>query len=92
MIFTIGTCRYEKELDSVIVAHNKVVLYNSSLSQCYHLCNTSTQTTCRSFEYNEENQTCQLSDVNRWMESYYFLHDISGWNYYHKKCHFGKLP
>ncbi|XP_048747880.2 secretory phospholipase A2 receptor-like [Ostrea edulis] len=87
--FNEGTCRYQEEMDSVIVAHNKFVLFNSSLTQCYHLCNSSTQITCRSFEYNQENQTCQVSDVNRWMEGHYFLQYISGWNYYHRTCYFG---
>lgn len=83
-------CRYQKEVSSVIVAHNKLVLANTTLSECYHVCNSSTQVTCRSFEYNAENQVCQISDVNKWTESQYFLQDVRGWDYYHRKCYFGK--
>lgn len=83
-------CRYQKEVSSVIVAHNKLVLANTTLSECYHVCNSSTQVTCRSFEYNAENQVCQISDVNRWTESQYFLQDVPAWDYYHRKCYFGK--
>ncbi|XP_011424220.3 uncharacterized protein [Magallana gigas] len=82
-------CRYQKEVASVIVSHNKLVLANTTLSECYHVCNSSTQVTCRSFEYNAENQVCQISDVNRWTESQYFLQDVRGWDYYHRKCYFG---
>lgn len=83
-------CRYQKEVSSVIVSHNKLVLANTTLSECYHVCNSSTQVTCRSFEYNAENQVCQISDVNKWTESQYFLQDVRGWDYYHRKCYFGK--
>lgn len=83
-------CRYQKEVASVIVSHNKLVLANTTLSECYHVCNSSTQVTCRSFEYNAENQVCQISDVNKWTESQYFLQDVPAWDYYHRKCYFGK--
>lgn len=74
----------------MIVSHNKLVLANTTLSECYHVCNSSTQVTCRSFEYNAENQVCQISDVNKWTESQYFLQEVPGWDYYHRKCYFGK--
>nr|XP_022338736.1 uncharacterized protein LOC111134190 [Crassostrea virginica] len=83
------TCRYQKEVESVIVAHNKLVLVNYSLAECYHICNSSTEVTCRSFEYNVENKTCQIIEVNKWTESDYFLKDVTGWDYYHRKCYFG---
>ena len=83
------TCRYQKEVESVIVAHNKFVLVNYSLAECYHICNSSTEVTCRSFEFNVENKTCQISEVNKWTESDYFLKDVTGWDYYHRKCYFG---
>ncbi|XP_061195950.1 uncharacterized protein LOC133204222 [Saccostrea echinata] len=87
--FEEDTCRYQKEMASVMVAHNRLILINSSLSECYHVCNSSMQFSCRSFEYNLKNRTCQLSDVNRWTESHYFLQDIPGWDYYHRKCYYG---
>lgn len=89
LLFT-GQCRYRIYEQTSIRGNNVFTKTAITWQRCHDLCETVTEITCRSFEYNPVSQYCQLSDTNRWRENNQFAFYVKSWNYYHKSCVTGK--
>ena len=89
-IFFTGECRYKIYEQTSIRGNNIFTKTAITWQHCHDLCETVTEITCRSFEYNPVSQYCQLSDTNRWREKNQFAYYVKSWDYYHKTCVTGK--
>lgn len=85
-----GQCRYRIYEQNMIQSNDVLTITAIMWQRCHDLCETVTEITCRSFEYNPGSQYCQLSDTNRWRETNQFAFNVPSWDYYHKSCVTGK--
>ncbi|XP_033756255.1 uncharacterized protein LOC117338999 [Pecten maximus] len=88
--FPADECIYQKTSEAAVLANNKRIYYDISVSECQELCDNTTEFQCRSYEYfRYSGGICQLSEGNRWTLAAYYKTDLFGWDYYHKQCNFG---
>ncbi|XP_069140908.1 uncharacterized protein [Argopecten irradians] len=88
--FPADQCIYSKTPEAALLANNKLIYNDISVTECQDLCDNTTLFQCRSYEYfRYSGGICQLSEGNRWTLSSYYKTNLFGWDYYHKQCNFG---
>ncbi|XP_046570176.1 uncharacterized protein LOC124278517 isoform X1 [Haliotis rubra] len=86
-----GECTFVRHNHSSVIANNVKIPSGVDLEECKRLCETETDFTCRSFEYNSKRHYCQMSDVDRHTSGIRFTESDEELDYYHRTCDTGRL-